>query len=84
MIESVNQYCFKLIRSVTQWFHWGNINIGQSWILRIFFFSTKSLGKGTGLGLSICYGSIEEHKGKTSVSSNGIGKGTAFTNFLPV
>jgi signal transduction histidine kinase len=48
------------------------------------FFSTKSPGKGTGLGLSICYGIIEEHKGKISVSSNGIGKGTAFTISLPV
>jgi len=53
-------------------------------MLRIFFFSTKLLGKGTGLGLSICYGIIEEHKGKISVSSNGIGEGTAFTIFLPV
>ena len=48
------------------------------------FFTTKSPGKGTGLGLSICYGIIEEHKGKVSVSSNGIGKGTAFTISLPV
>ncbi len=48
------------------------------------FFSTKSPGKGTGLGLSICYGIIEEHKGKISVSSNGIGKGAAFTISLPV
>jgi len=48
------------------------------------FFTTKSPGKGTGLGLSICYGIIEEHKGKISVSSNGIGKGTAFTISLPI
>ena len=48
------------------------------------FFSTKPPGKGTGLGLSICYGIIEEHKGKISVSSCGIGKGTAFTISLPV
>ncbi|GAX63064.1 signal transduction histidine kinase [Candidatus Scalindua japonica] len=48
------------------------------------FFSTKSTGKGTGLGLSICYGIIEEHKGKISVSSNGVGKGTVFTISLPV
>ncbi len=48
------------------------------------FFTTKSPGKGTGLGLSICYGIIEEHKGKISVSSNGTGKGSAFTISLPV
>ena len=47
------------------------------------FFSTKSPGKGTGLGLSICYGIIEEHKGKILVCSNGVGKGTPFTIFLP-
>jgi signal transduction histidine kinase len=60
--------------------------IAQENLDRVFepFFSTKSPGKGTGLGLSICYGIIEEHKGKISVSSNGIGKGTAFTIFLPV
>jgi two-component system NtrC family sensor kinase len=48
------------------------------------FFTTKSPGKGTGLGLSICYGIIEEHKGKISVNSNGIGKSTAFTIALPI
>ncbi len=48
------------------------------------FFTTKSPGEGTGLGLSICYCIIEEHKGKISVSSNGIGRGAAFTIFLPV
>ncbi len=48
------------------------------------FFTTKSTGKGTGLGLSICYGIIEEHKGKISVNSNGIGKGAVFTISLPV
>lgn len=47
------------------------------------FFSTKSPGKGTGLGLSICYSIIEEHKGKILVYSNGVGKGTTFTIFLP-
>ncbi len=48
------------------------------------FFTTKSPGKGTGLGLSICYGIIEEHKGKISVSSNRIGVGAAFTVSLPI
>jgi len=60
--------------------------IAQDNLDKIFepFFTTKSPGKGTGLGLSICYGIIEEHKGKISVSSNGIGKGSAFTISLPV
>ena len=60
--------------------------IAPEYLDKVFepFFSTKSPGKGTGLGLSICYGIIEEHKGKISVSSNGIGKGAAFTIFLPV
>lgn len=48
------------------------------------FFTTKAPGKGIGLGLSICYGIIEEHKGKISVSSNGIGKGTTFNISLPI
>ncbi|MHC4454911.1 MAG: sensor histidine kinase, partial [Planctomycetota bacterium] len=47
------------------------------------FFSTKSPGRGTGLGLSICYGIIEEHNGKISISSNGVGEGTTFTISLP-
>ncbi len=48
------------------------------------FFTTKSPGEGTGLGLTICYGITEEHKGEISVSSYGIGRGAAFTIFLPV
>ena len=53
---------------------------------RIFepFFTTKSPGKGTGLGLSICYGIIEDHKGRISVDSGGIGKGATFTVALPI
>lgn len=47
------------------------------------FFTTKDVGKGTGLGLSICYGIINAHKGKISVSSN-IGVGTIFTIKLPL
>jgi signal transduction histidine kinase len=48
------------------------------------FFSTKPPGKGTGLGLSICYGIIEEHKGKISISSNGVGEGATFMISLPI
>jgi len=48
------------------------------------FFTTKEPGKGTGLGLAICYGIIEEHEGKISVDSKGIGQGTTFTISLPI
>jgi signal transduction histidine kinase len=48
------------------------------------FFTTKEPGKGTGLGLAICYGIIEDHEGKISVDSKGIGHGTTFTISLPI
>jgi len=48
------------------------------------FFTTKEPGKGTGLGLAICYGIIEEHEGKISVDSKGIGHGTTFMISLPI
>ena len=46
------------------------------------FFTTKPIGTGTGLGLSICFGIIEKHHGKISVSSE-LGRGTCFTLSLP-
>jgi two-component system, NtrC family, sensor kinase len=46
------------------------------------FFSTKG-EKGTGLGLAICSKIIAQHKGELRVESE-VGKGTAFTIFLPV
>ena len=58
--------------------------ISQNIITKIFdpFFTTKEVGEGSGLGLSIIYGIMEQHSGHISVSSE-VGKGTAFTCFLP-
>lgn len=61
------------------------IGIPPEHIDRIFdpFFTTKKQGEGTGLGLSAVLGTIQEHKGSITVSSE-IEKGTRFTMLLPV
>jgi len=58
--------------------------IAPEHIDRIFdpFFTTKPVGKGTGLGLSICY-SIMERLGGSITAKSEMGKGCAFTLFLP-
>jgi two-component system, cell cycle sensor histidine kinase and response regulator CckA len=60
------------------------VGMDPSVLARVFepFFTTKPKGKGVGLGLSMVYGTVKNHHGMVSLTSE-VGMGTAVTVLLP-
>ncbi len=60
------------------------IGISKDHIHNIFepYFTTKKAGEGTGLGLAVVHGAVRYMKGEIIAESE-LGKGTAFTLYLP-
>lgn len=62
------------------------IGMNQEVLENIFepFFTQNRTGKGTGLGLTISHKIIQQHGGEIEATSEGMGRGSAFTIRLPL
>lgn len=62
------------------------IGMNQEVLENIFepFFTQNRTGKGTGLGLTISHKIIQQHGGEIEATSEGVGRGSAFTIRLPL
>jgi signal transduction histidine kinase len=62
------------------------MGIATDQLVQLFepFFTTKPEGAGTGLGLALVKGTIEAHRGRLEVESEGPGHGAIFSILLPL